>query len=224
MKSWMPLLVSVGVLAALLMLGRALVDYFGIAFNLASVQDFQDWIDSLGWRGPLTYVFLIIFRLFFGLSTHVVLTVGGVAFGLVEAIIWGGIGLTLSGIVQYGLGLYLGSAWVTKRLGERNEELQQILSRSGVPALFLVTVHPLGPQSPMTIVAGAIRFHFTKFVSTMVVAAPIRASIYALLGASVLDLNLGQITLITLGFVVISVVPFLHPKTRKMLLGAQPQQ
>jgi len=220
----MPLLIPFGMLIILLMLGRAFADYFGIEFNLELVKDFQIWIDSLGWRGPLAYVFLIIVRLFIGLSTHVVLTLGGVAFGLVEAIVWGGIGLTLSGIVQYGLGYYLGSTWVTKRLGERNEQLQQILSRSGVPALFLITVHPLGPQSPMTIVAGAIRFHFAKFVATMVVAAPIRASIYALLGASALDLNLRGITLITLGFIVIAVLPFLHPKTRKLLSGVKPKQ
>jgi uncharacterized membrane protein YdjX (TVP38/TMEM64 family) len=62
-------------------------------------------------------VVLVVIRLFLGLSTHVVLTLGGVAFGLTEAIIWGGVGLTLSGVVQYGLGYYLGSDWVTKATG-----------------------------------------------------------------------------------------------------------
>jgi len=219
MRAWLPLLVFIGALIALLMVGRFLAYYFGIELTLDSVHDFRDWIDSIGWWGPLAYVVLVVIRLFLGLSTHVVLTLGGVAFGLTEAIIWGGVGLTLSGVVQYGLGYYLGSDWVTRRLGDKNERLQRILSRSGVPALFLITVHPLGPQSPMTIVAGAVRFQFAKFVMTMMVASPIRASIYAVLGGAVLEFDLWLIAQITVGCIVLMVLPFLHRKTRRLLLG-----
>ncbi len=219
MRAWLPLLVFIGALIALLMVGRFLAYYFGIELTLDSVHDFRDWINSIGWWGPLAYVVLVVIRLFLGLSTHVVLTLGGVAFGLTEAIIWGGVGLTLSGVVQYGLGYYLGSDWVTKRLGDKNERLQRILSRSGVPALFLITVHPLGPQSPMTIVAGAVRFQFAKFVMTMMVASPIRASIYAVLGGAVLEFELWLIAQITVGCIVLMVLPFLHRKTRRLLLG-----
>ena len=219
MRGWLPLFTFIGALITLLMVGRLLADYFGIELTLDSVHEFRDWIDSIGWWGPLAYVILVVIRLFLGLSTHVVLTLGGVAFGLTEAIIWGGVGLTLSGVVQYGLGYYLGSDWVTKRLGDKNERLQRILSRSGVPALFLITVHPLGPQSPMTIVAGAVRFQFAKFVMTMMAASPIRASIYAVLGGAVLELDLWLIAQITLGCVVLMILPFLHRKTRRLLLG-----
>jgi len=219
MRAWLPLLVFIGALIALLMVGRFLAYYCGIELTLDSVHDFRDWIDSIGWWGPLAYVVLVVIRLFLGLSTHVVLTLGGVAFGLTEAIIWGGVGLTLSGVVQYGLGYYLGSDWVTRRLGDKNERLQRILSRSGVPALFLITVHPLGPQSPMTIVAGAVRFQFAKFVMTMMVASPIRASIYAVLGGAVLEFDLWLIAQITVGCIVLMVLPFLHRKTRRLLLG-----
>ena len=219
MRGWLPLFTFIGALIALVMVGRLLADYFGIELTLDSVHDFRDWIDAIGWWGPLAYVVLVVIRLFLGLSTHVVLTLGGVAFGLTEAIIWGGVGLTFSGVVQYGLGYYLGSDWVTKRLGDKNERMQRILSRSGVPALFLITVHPLGPQSPMTIVAGAVRFQFAKFVMTMMVASPIRASIYAVLGGAVLEFDLWVIAQITLGCVVLMILPFLHRKTRRLLLG-----
>ena len=219
MRGWLPLFTFIGALITLLMAGRLLADYFGIELKLNSVHDFRDWIDSIGWWGHLAYVVLVVIRLFLGLSTHVVLTLGGVAFGLTEAIIWGGVGLTLSGVVQYALGYYLGSDWVTKRLANKHERLQQILSRSGVPALFLITVHPLGPQSPMTIVAGAVQFPFTRFVVTMMLASPIRASIYAVLGGAVLELDLWLIAQITVGCVVVMILPFLHHKTRRLLLG-----
>ena len=101
MRGWLPLFTFIGAIITLLMVGRLLTDYFGIELTLDSVHEFRDWIDSISWWGPLAYVVLVVIRLFLGLSTHVVLTLGGVAFGLTEAIIWGGVGLTLSGVVQY---------------------------------------------------------------------------------------------------------------------------
>ena len=219
MKAWLPLFIFIVALITLLMAGRLLVDYFGIELTLDLVHGFRDWIDSIGWWGPLAYVVLVVIRLFLGFSTHLVLTLGGVAFGLTEAIIWGGVGLALSGVVQYALGYYLGNDWVTKRLGDKNEWLQRILARSGVPALFLITVHPLGPQSLMTILAGTVQFPFKKFVVTMMLASPIRASIYAVLGGAVLEFDLWLITQITVGCVVVMILPFLHSKTRRLLLG-----
>ena len=107
MRAWLPLFTFIGALIALLMVGRLLADYFGVELTLDSVHAFRDWIDAIGWWGPLAYVVLVVIRLFLGLSTHVVLTLGGVAFGLTEAIIWGGVWLPLSVVVQYGLGSYL---------------------------------------------------------------------------------------------------------------------
>jgi len=219
MRVGFPLFIFVGALVTLLLVGRFLADYFGIALTLDSVHDFRKWIDSIGWWGPLAYIALAVIRLFLGLSTHLVLTLGGMTFGLTEAIIWGGVGLTLSGVVQYGLGYYLGSDWVTKRLGSRNEGLQRILWRSGVPALFLITVHPLGPQSLMTIVAGAVRFQFMKFVMIMMIASPIRASIYAVFGFALLKFDLWLIAQITAGCMLMMILPFLHRRTRRLLLG-----
>jgi membrane protein DedA with SNARE-associated domain len=71
----------------------------------------------------------------------------------------------------------------------------------------------------MTIVAGAVQFPFVKFIVTMMLASPIRASIYAVLGGAVLELDLWLIAQITLGCVVVMILPFLHRKTRRLLLG-----
>ena len=65
------LLALVGALFLLLTVGRLLADYLGIEFSLESVRDFQVWIKSLGWWGPLVYVLLVVVRLFIGLSSHV---------------------------------------------------------------------------------------------------------------------------------------------------------
>ena len=56
----------------------------------------------------------------------------------------------------------------------------------------------------------------------MIAATPIRAGIYAVLGASILELDLRQIMLITLGLVIVIALPLLHPKTRAFFKHSTP--
>jgi hypothetical protein len=64
-----------------------------------------------------------------------------------------------------------------------------------------------------------VQFPFKKFVMTMMLASPIRASIYAVLGGAVLEFDLWLIAQITAGFIAVMILPFLHRKTRRLLLG-----
>ena len=88
------------ILVALIVGGRAAANHFGWELNSESLEDFQRWISSLGWMGPAAFLLLVISRLFIGLSSHVVLILGGLAFGGVGGTFWGGLALTLSGCVH----------------------------------------------------------------------------------------------------------------------------
>ena len=206
------------ILIALIVGGRAAANHYGWELNSESLEDFQRWISSLGWMGPAAFLLLVITRLFIGLSSHVVLILGGLAFGAVGGTFWGGLGLTLSGCVHYFLARYLGSDWVSEQLGGRRDYWERLIDKGGVPALFIINVHPLGPQSLMTLAAGAVRFNFGKFLATMVVGTPIRASLYAVMGGTILTLSVGQILLLTLAIILFTVVPLFLPRTRRWLL------
>lgn len=206
------------ILIALIVGGRAAANHYGWELNSESLEDFQRWINSLGWMGPAAFLLLVIPRLFIGLSSHVVLILGGLAFGAVGGTFWGGLGLTLSGCFHYFLARYLGSDWVSEQLGGRREYWERLTDKGGVPALFIINVHPLGPQSLMTLAAGAVRFNFGKFLATMVVGTPIRASLYAVMGGTILTLSVWQILLLTLAIILFTVVPLFLPRTRRWLL------
>jgi uncharacterized membrane protein YdjX (TVP38/TMEM64 family) len=206
------------ILVALIVGGRAAANHYGWELNSESLEDFQHWISSLGWMGPAAFLLLVVSRLFIGLSSHVVLILGGLAFGAVGGTFWGGVGLTLSGCVHYFLTRYLGSDWVSAQLGGRREYWERLIDKGGVPALFIINVHPLGPQSLMTLAAGAVRFNFGKFLATMMVGTPIRAGLYAVMGGTILTLSVGQILLLTLAIILFTVVPLFLPRTRRWLL------
>ena len=206
------------VLAALIVGGRVAANQYGWALNTESLDDFQRWISSLGWMGPAAFLLLVISRLFMGLSSHVVLILGGLAFGPVGGTFWGGLGLTLSGCFHYFLASYLGSDWVSEQLGGRREYWERLIDKGGVPALFIINVHPLGPQSLITLAAGAVRFNFGKFLATMMVGTPIRASLYAVMGGTILTLSIGQILVLIGAVILFTVVPLFLPRTRRWLL------
>lgn len=208
-----PLLLLVG----LIVVGRVAANHYGWELNRESLDDIQRWIDSLGWLGPAAFLVLVISRLFIGLSSHVVLILGGFAFGAVGGTFWGGLGLTLSGCFHYVLASYLGSEWVSRQLGGRREYWERLIDKGGFPALFIINVHPLGPQALMTLAAGAVRFDFGKFLIAMVVGTPIRASIYAVMGNTILALSVGQILLLVLAIVLFTVVPLFLPRIRQWL-------
>lgn len=205
-------------LATLIIVGRAAASHYGWEMSSESLDDFQSWISSLGWMGPAAFLLLVISRLFLGLSSHVVLTLGGLAFGVVGGTAWGGLGLTLSGCFHYFLASYVGSDWISEQLGGRREYWERLIDKGGVPALFIINVHPLGPQSLMTLAAGAVRFNFGKFLATMVLGTPIRASLYAVMGGTILILSMGQILLLMVAIILFTVVPLFLPRTRRWLL------
>ena len=141
------------------MVGRWTQEQLGIAFNLESLERFRSWVEGLGWLGPLVFVVLVVSRLFIGLSSHLILIVGGLAFGAVNGIIWGSIGLILSGLVFYLLAQMLGTAWVNRRFGAAYQSVLERIQRVGAIAIFAVTAHPIGLLTPAHLAGGLSLIH-----------------------------------------------------------------
>ena len=201
----------------LVFVGQQLREQFGVNFSLESAAQFNTWIESLGWIGPLGFVILVVSRLFIGLSSHIVLILGGIAFGIAGGIIWGALGLTISAAIQY-----LVARLFTERLreqasGSRYRRIESQISRYGVAPVFLITAHPLGPQTIVNLAAGLLGLPFVRFLLAIAMSTPIRAGFYAVLGASVLSLAWGQILTITLALVVVALLPLAFPKVRAFL-------
>ena len=84
---WRRRLVIVAVIAVAFFLGSSAQDYLGISFSVEGLEAFRRWVADLGWLGPAVYILLVVFRLFIGLSSHLALILGGLAFGAVGGIL-----------------------------------------------------------------------------------------------------------------------------------------
>ena len=146
----------VAALAFALMIGRRAQEQLGIAFNLESLERFRPWVEGFGWLGPLVFVALVVSLLFIGLSSHLILITGGLAFGAVNRIMWGSIGLILSGFVLYLLSQILGIAWVNRRFGAAYQSVLERIQRVGAIAIFAVTAHPTRLLTPAHLAGGLV--------------------------------------------------------------------
>ncbi len=217
-KWWRSFLVVLAIAAAFA-LGAQVQDQLGISFSLEGLAGFQQWVANLGWLGPVVFVTLVIFRIFIGLSSHVVLILGGLAFGAVGGIAWGSLGLLASALLVFFAARLLGDDWVRPRLGKRYAALSARIERAGAGAIFALTAHPVGPLMPVQLAAGLVGLPLWKFTLAVAIAAPIRAAVYSLLGTAVLTLSPAESIAIAAGLVGLFVVPLLIPSVRAWLMG-----
>lgn len=213
------LVVLVGLFGVFLV-GSTLQDRLGISFSLEGLQDFRQFVDDLGGWGPAVFLLLCVFRLFIGLTSHLVLILGGLVFGAVGGILWGSLGLLLSALVLFGLARVLGTDWVERRFGDRYLTMADRVRRIGALAVFAVTAHPAGLLTPAHLAAGLVGITTASFATAVAVASPIRVAPFALLGTAILDLTIAQSLGIAAALVLLFAVPLLSARFRAWVWGS----
>lgn len=180
---------------------------YGITFNESAINDFQIWIKNLGIYAPLVFILLVTFRIFIGLSSHIVLIIGGLVFGSIGGIFLGAIGLSLSAVFLYLIGQSLGKNWFKNKFKKTHLIIEEKINLYGLLPVFLITAHPLGPQTPINFAAGVMNLPIMKYVLIILIATPIRATFYSILGATILTLSITKIIMVTFGLILIGLLP-----------------
>ncbi len=201
------------------LLGSTAQEWLGISFTVEGLEGFRNWVESLGWWGPAVFVILVIFRLLIGLSSHLVLILGGLAFGMTGGIIWGSLGLLASALVLFYLARLLGADWVHRRFGDEYRLMLERIQRVGVVAVFAITAHPVGLLTPAHLAAGLVGLNVVQFALALALAAPIRAAPFVVLGTAILDLSVEQSLAIAGGMVVVFILPLFSRRVREWLRG-----
>ena len=184
MRRRLPLLL-LAIVGTAFFLGFVVRGRIGIEFTPQSIFDF---VDSLGWKGPVIFVALVTFRQFLLLPSALILPVGGLCFGAGLGTALGSAGIVISGCLKFSLARWLGRDWVRAQLGSRVEVFEQRVAAAGPLVVGLVTAHPMGPMSPVHWAAGLSSIPVLGFVLAVCIGGPIRAGAYSLLGSSLLDL------------------------------------
>ena len=218
-KKWRRSLLVLLAIAVAFALGALFQRQLGLSFSLEGLADFQQWVADLGWLGPAAFVTLVTFRHFIGLTSHVLLILGGLVFGALGGTVWGSLGLLVSSFLQLFAARLLGEDWVRPRLGERYANLGARIQRVGAGSIFVCSAHPVGPLTPVNLAAGLVRFPLWQFTVALVLGVPIRAAIFSMLGTAVLGLGLLELLAIAVALVGVFVLPLLIPSVRAWVFG-----
>lgn len=217
MQKALPLLV-VAIIAALFVAGGMLRREFEIDFAVESLEQMRLWVQGFGALGPSVYVGLVTFRAFLLLPSHVVLLAGGLAFGALGGTLWGAIGLTCAGLIQYAGARVFGDRWQSSA-GGRDGYWSRRAKRAGPTLVALATAHPAGPATPVNVGAGLAGIAALPFLLAVLLGAPFRAGAWATLGDAILSWGIWTSLGIAIGLGTLAGLPLLSPRFRTWLLG-----
>ena len=148
---------SFGVVLVLIfayLLGSFIQDQLGLSFNSESLKSLQNWIETYERSASIIFFLLVTFRIFIGLSSHSVLIIGGLIFGLIGGTILGALGLLASALIQFYIAKIFGAEWMRSKLQGSLNSIEERIRVYGAVPVFLITAHPIGPQTPINLAGG----------------------------------------------------------------------
>lgn len=210
-------LLLIGLLALAFVFGRLLRSAFGIEFSATAIQS---WVNTFGWASPALFVALVTFRQFLLLPSAILLTVGGLCFGVLAGTGLGTAGIVLSGLMNFALARAMGRRWVQNRYGHKLARLERRIERTGPYLVWAATAHPIGPMSPAHWAAGFSSVRLVGFVLAILIGGCLRSVGYSFFGSTWLAWGSSQFYLAGGLLVAAIVLPLAHPRVRRWLFWA----
>ncbi len=204
-------LLVAGALGIALAIGWYLRARSGIEWD---VETARELVEELGFWAPGIFILLVAFRLVFLVPSQVMLVAAGVCFGFFRGTIYGAVGLTLSGLIAFGLARYLGGDILRERVPPGLQHALIVASRrTGALVVTIGTAYPIGPLTGYHIGAGLTRMSLSLYLSALVLGALIRASLFTFLGSRIAELGIREAWPAFL-LLVAFFIPLLHPGFR----------
>ena len=213
---------SILAVVALVLAGSQLREALGIEL---SPQSLRGQVAELGVYGPLIFLVLMAMRAFLMLPSSILLSAGGLLFGVGGGTILGSVGVVLSAEVLFGMtrgmrsGLRTRPALGVSGEGEDVGSVAERIARNGPVVIALVTAHPFAPMSIFHTAAGATSISSASFFVAVAAAAPLRAFGYSFFGMTLANIGSFEFYAATTVLVALIAVPLAYPPTRKRLLG-----
>jgi len=200
------------------------VELLGVAITLRRALDIEwtaesirDFVAGAGVCGPIVYILLFAFRIAILVPSQFMLLAAGILFGATLGTVYGAVGLTISGLINFGLVRFAGADAIRARFPKRfDPALAQ--SRMGAGAVALATGYPVGPITAIQLAAAITGMTLATFLFSVLVGALVRAATYSYFGNALLE---GQSLFIDGAFFAAAfVIPLLIPRSRAWLVAS----
>jgi uncharacterized membrane protein YdjX (TVP38/TMEM64 family) len=178
----------------------------------------REQVEALGPLAPVIFVAALALRFVLLIPSALLLTAGGAIFGVTLGTLYGALGLTLMGLLQFLLVQIAGADALRARVPPRFEgALRAARSWRGAATLAVVSAYPVGPQTPVQLAAALAGMSLVTFLASVGAGAMLRAGLFSWFGSSLIE---GEQVLLTAGLIgAVVTLPFVHPRSRATLLS-----
>lgn len=201
-----------------------LVVFLTIGSLLRNALGIEEWsaegvralVADAGVWAPLGFVGLLIFRLVLVIPSIILLSAGGLLFGTLEGSLYGTIGLTCSGLVNFGFVRWAGPEGFRSRIAPRFQGILEIArSRFGAVAIAVISAYPFGPITVAHLGAAVAGMGFATFLVAVALGSFVRAATFSLFGAALIESE--QLSWALAALAAALFVPLLIPRSRDWL-------
>jgi len=165
---------------------------FGLAAAVYSQQGFaldprilRARIDQFGWLAPAAYIIAAALRPFLILPSWVVMSAGGLLFGVWGGIAWSSVGFSLGAVLAFLIARGLGRDALAVRLRGRAARVDGLISERGAPWIALYTAVPVTVLTPVHMGAGLSGMSLAAFTAAAVGGFLPRTALYSFFGDSI---------------------------------------
>jgi uncharacterized membrane protein YdjX (TVP38/TMEM64 family) len=182
--------------------GMALLLGFGAAFYAASHGELaldprllRTQIEALGWLAPIAFVAAAALRPFLALPSWVLMSAGGLLFGILGGMLYSVVGFGLGALLTFGIARGLGRDAVEQRLRGSVARVDAWLSERGAKWIGAWTALPVTPLTPAHGAAGLSGMRLPAFAAAVLVGLVPRTAVFSFFGDSFARDDGGRIAL-----------------------------
>ena len=148
-----------------------------------------DWVDGLGWWGPLALVGLYIIACVLLIPGSVLTLGAGAAFGVVKGSLAVSCGATLGAAAAFLVGRYLARGWIEGKMtnNARFSAVDRAVGREGFKIVFLTRLSPVFPFNLLNYAFGLTAVSFRNYQLASWVGMIPGTIMYVYLGAAAKD-------------------------------------
>jgi len=153
-----------------------------------------DWIDGLGWWGPVALVGVYIVACVLLIPGSVLTLGAGAVFGVVKGSLIVSCGATLGAAAAFLVGRYLARGWIENKMSgnERFAAVDSAVGREGFKIVFLTRLSPVFPFNILNYAYGLTAVSFRNYVLASWVGMIPGTIMYVYLGAAAKNVVTGE--------------------------------
>lgn len=185
----------------------------GIEWDATSLRE---TIGGLGVWAPLLFIALVALRFLILIPKLILLSSAGVLFGVVAGSIYGAIGLTLGGLIRYGIVHWAGPEALLRGVPRPYRPLVELgRSKVGTGVVVVASGYPIGPTGLVQIGAAIAGMSLLAFLAAVATGSLVRASLLAAFGDALIEAE--RLPAISAVLLAVVLLPLAHPAVRRFL-------